>query len=167
MITLVLGGTASGKSEFAENLAMKESGKKIYLATMELNGEESKKRIARHKKMRKDKGFLTVEKTKNLGELQVKSEVILLECLGNLVANEMFQGSPTEDIRKKILEDILILEKQSHSLIIVSNNIFCNGANYERETVNYMKCLGNLNCILTEKAQRTIELVYGIPVEIG
>lgn len=52
MILLVTGGSASGKSEYAENralqLAKTEQKKLIYLAAMKPFGEEAAKRIERH-----------------------------------------------------------------------------------------------------------------------
>ena len=66
MILLVTGGSASGKSEYAENralqLAKAEQKKLIYLAAMKPFGEEAAKRIERHRQLRAGKGFETVER---------------------------------------------------------------------------------------------------------
>ena len=66
MILLVTGGSASGKSEYAENralqLAKTEQKKLIYLAAMKPFGEEAAKRIERHRQLRAGKGFETVER---------------------------------------------------------------------------------------------------------
>ena len=62
MFVLITGGSGSGKSEYAEGLALKlEPGKKLYLATMMVWDEEGRKRVSRHKKMREGKRFETVE----------------------------------------------------------------------------------------------------------
>ena len=62
MFILITGGSGSGKSEFAEAQILRLSReKRIYLATMKCFDEESKKRIARHRKMRAEKQFETVE----------------------------------------------------------------------------------------------------------
>jgi len=94
MIALVTGGSASGKSAIAEDLAVRLQGRKrCYLATMEATDEESIRRISRHRELRKEKGFETVERSRNLPEIQDQLEqfdVVLLECLTNLAANEMF-----------------------------------------------------------------------------
>ncbi|MEG1449039.1 MAG: bifunctional adenosylcobinamide kinase/adenosylcobinamide-phosphate guanylyltransferase, partial [Oscillospiraceae bacterium] len=95
MIHLVCGGASSGKSEYAENLAMElccENGEKIYVATMLAYDEESKKRIAIHQYNRKNKGFKTFETPfdiKNIQKKITKNYVIREESLSNLVANEM------------------------------------------------------------------------------
>ena len=66
MILLVTGGSASGKSEYAENralqLAKTEQKKLIYLAAMKPFGEEAAKRIERHRQLRAGNGFETVER---------------------------------------------------------------------------------------------------------
>lgn len=93
MICFVIGGSGSGKSEYAENLALglKEQEKLVYVATMQPLDEESWQRIGRHRKMRAGKGFETRECYTHLEQLPVeKNEIILLECLSNLTANEMF-----------------------------------------------------------------------------
>ena len=62
MLILVSGGSASGKSEFAESLVL-QSGcdRRYYLATMIPYDEECRRRISRHRKMRAAKGFETIE----------------------------------------------------------------------------------------------------------
>ena len=67
MLSLIIGGSASGKSEYAERLVCSLPGKRIYVATMEPFGEEGRERIARHRKLREGKGFATVEVPRNLG----------------------------------------------------------------------------------------------------
>ena len=49
MLTVVTGGSGSGKSELAENIAVKFTGKKYYIAAMQPFGEEALKRIERHR----------------------------------------------------------------------------------------------------------------------
>lgn len=72
MFILVTGGSGSGKSEFAENIAMKLGGKMLYVATMKPYDDECLKRIERHRKMRDGKGFRTVECYTDLSEITEK-----------------------------------------------------------------------------------------------
>ena len=69
MMILVLGGSASGKSEYAENVAaaLGEGGKKLYLATMRPFGREAGRRIERHRRMRKGKGFESADRYTDVG----------------------------------------------------------------------------------------------------
>ena len=61
MFTLVTGGSGSGKSEYAESLVDSWNDPKIYIATMMPFDEETRKKIQRHREMRRDKGFITLE----------------------------------------------------------------------------------------------------------
>ena len=93
MLVVVTGGSGSGKSAFAEEtiLSLGEA-RRIYIATMQAFDEESHRRIRRHRHMRAGKGFETIERYTELDELLIPKDcVVLLECMSNLVANEMFR----------------------------------------------------------------------------
>ena len=75
MMTLVCGGAASGKSAYAEALVcgiqspsedrnlsgLLDSAHRFYIATMQPFGKEAEERIRKHRAMRADKGFDTLE----------------------------------------------------------------------------------------------------------
>ena len=63
MLILVFGGSGSGKSRFAEQLASEEqSMERWYIATMHSDGSpETTERIRRHRQQRQGKGFHTLE----------------------------------------------------------------------------------------------------------
>ena len=91
MLTLIIGGSGSGKSAFAERLSAAAGPGGFYLATMEPFGEEGRARIARHRAQRGALGFLTVERYTDLAGAQIPPGAdVLLEDLSNLLANEMF-----------------------------------------------------------------------------
>ena len=173
MILLVTGGSASGKSEYAENralqLAKTEQKKRIYLAAMKPFGEEAAKRIERHRQLRAGKGFETLEIYGRCADLSVvhKDSTVLLECLSNLTANIFYDPIYADkDLAQMITKDILDLKKRVKDLIMVTNEIFSDGITYDPETTCYMQILGQVNQNLAREADRVIEVVYGIPVEI-
>ena len=68
MIVLVTGGSGSGKSEYAEQLVMRFGDcRRFYVATMEVFGEEGREKVLRHKRLRRGKGFVTLERQRNVG----------------------------------------------------------------------------------------------------
>lgn len=167
MMILVTGGSGSGKSAFAEDcvLALGEK-KRIYIATMYPFDEESKKRVVRHRNMRKGKGFETIECYTGLKNVQVDVDsTVLLECMSNLVANEMFQedgaGEKTVD---EVMQGIQNLAEQAGDLVVVTNEIFSEGTRYEGEMETYQKYLGEINRRMAALASHVVEVVYGIPV---
>ncbi|MBQ9277323.1 MAG: bifunctional adenosylcobinamide kinase/adenosylcobinamide-phosphate guanylyltransferase [Lachnospiraceae bacterium] len=191
MMILVYGGSGSGKSAFAEKkiTELNKSGIPLYyLATMQVYDAEDEERIKRHRMQRAGKGFTTIEQPKDLGnialELREAKSDILLECMSNVVANEMFSDAISdpsiydkkvseeksfdkyEGVFNKIKDEIIKLKDSCNNLIIVSNNVFEDGNIYDDETMKYIKTLGDINVFLAEISDEVWEVVAGIPVRI-
>lgn len=167
MLTLVTGGSGSGKSAFAEDRVLSfGEAQRYYIATMYCFDEESKKRIQRHRMMRKGKGFDTIERYTDLKNLEIsKGSVILLECMSNLVANEMFQEQGAkEHTVQAVLEGVKAIKERTEHFVIVTNEIFSEAASYEGETKIYQKYLGEINQGIASMADEVVEVVYGIPI---
>ena len=167
MLTIVTGGSGSGKSAFAEDkvLAFGEA-QRVYIATMHPFDEESHKRIERHRKMRAGKGFETVECYTGLKDVKLPSGcVVLLECMSNLVANEMFeeQGAHEQTV-KDIISGIDELVRQAAHVLIVTNEIFSDAVVFDKEMASYLEYLGKINQAVALRADEVVEVVYGIPV---
>lgn len=168
MITLVIGGSASGKSAYAEQVAMDSGEQRIYLATMMSFGESAKVRIAKHRAMRRDKGFQTVECPRLAGfsEISCEGAVVLLEDLPNLVANEVFSQEPMpplDDCYEAIRSAVLELSNRAEHLVIVTGDLCSDGGCYPEETTCYLQLLGRLQCALAAEADRVYEVVAGLP----
>ena len=173
---LVLGGSGCGKSAYAEKriqeAAACERATIYYLATMQVYGEEGRKKVERHIELRRGKGMLTIEQTSEIAacmrKMQEGPKVALLEDLGNLAANEMFQSDGTvhspEMVAKKIVTQLKMISANVSQLIIVSNNVFEDGIEYEEGTMNYIRALGEIHQKLVLEAEEVIEVVAGIPV---
>ena len=165
------GGMASRPAGAANTDECADS-RKIYLATMQAYDGESMKRVERHRAMRAGKGFRTVECPRDLPEvfettMRNGRPVILLECLSNLVANEMFRETEmvSEDILvPKMVREVGMLREKAEHLVIVTNNIFEDGVIYEEWTRRYIDALGRINTGLAKEADEVWEVVCGIPV---
>ena len=124
MVTLVIGGAASGKSEFAEELVMAAGDQpRYYIATMQPFDQECRARICRHREMRAKKRFETVECFLNLEQVTLpRRGVVLLECMSNLVANELYSSDGAGDqCEESVQRGIRHLRGQCKELVIVSN----------------------------------------------
>lgn len=169
MVTLVTGGAASGKSEYAEELCLRQnSGQLIYIATMMPYGDESLEKIKKHKLMRKEKEFKTIECLYDLQSINVeKNSTVIVECISNLLANEMYcENRNKEKAVSEIIEGINKLKKDAENVVIVTNEIFSDGNNYDYDTKKYIENLGLINEKLAELSDNVVEIVYGIEVKI-
>lgn len=167
MITVITGGSGSGKSAYAEGRILERGdGSRIYIATMEPYGEEGARRIRRHHKLRAGKGFQTIERYVDMEGLTIpKGCALLLECMSNLVANEMFRPDGAGDsLVEAVMAGVRHLAAQADYLCIVTNDIFSESVPYEGETRRYQEYLGKVNQELGKMADEVIEVVYGIPI---
>ena len=166
MLILVTGGAASGKSAHAERLLCESAaGARLYLATMQPFGAAAETRIARHRALRRDKGFETVERPLGLAGLELprRYDGILLEDLGNLLANELFDPAGAgEAAFGSTLAGIARLQDCCETLVVVSNEVFSDGLAYPPETAAYIRTLGRLHAALAARADTVYESVCGI-----
>lgn len=173
MLIVVTGGSGSGKSAYAEKKVLSfQDPVRYYVATMPCRDEEDHARVKRHQMLRAGKGFCTIERTKDLKGLQLpkngKARVsVLLECVSNLVANEMFDpdgaGRRAAEEMKHGIDSLL---EQCDNLVVVTNEIFSDGVQYPEETMAYLALLGEINRDLFARADEVVEVVCGIPVTI-
>jgi len=168
-LILVTGGSGSGKSEYAEQEAIRlhkqKKGHLWYVATMKSNDRECDTKIEIHRQRRENTAFETIEKPVRIGEIAVQEgDVILLECISNLLANEMFSKEGRgEGSSAAILEDIDALRKMC-DLVIVSNEVSGDGTVYDVFTMEYIRCITGINRDIAARATRAYEVVVGIPV---
>lgn len=207
MITLITGGSGSGKSAYAEKYichASNEKGckEKYYIATMHVFDDEGQRKIDRHRRLRAGKGFITIEQPRDIKKAVEKLQSenclktgrsALLECMSNLVANEMFppvdvsgmqaaeakketlddpenmkdyDTAQISRVSKKVLKEVSILSENVAELVIVTNNVFEDGVSYDQSTMNYIKAMGIVNRGLAAMAESVVEVVAGIPVAV-
>ena len=169
MIVLVTGGSASGKSELAERLAVAlNRGRLGYFATMRAADAESRARVERHRSMRAGKGFETVECPLGLPEDGALRgfDTALLECLSNLAANVMFSlGCDERVTADTLVSELERLFRAARCAVVVTNEVFSAGMDgYDEYTRAYIRALGEANRALARRADAVIESVCGIAV---
>lgn len=165
MMITVTGGSASGKSEFAEKLLYEMPGIHYYVATMHKDTDnETMERIRRHVKMREGKGFLTIEQETNLSGIVIEKESsVMVECMSNLLANEMYINH-NETASSEILKQVEILKEKCKNLIIVTGEVSSDGMEYDEFSMKYIENMGAINAGLGKMSDYVVESVYSIPV---
>lgn len=167
MMTLVVGGAASGKSAYAEHLILSaKSWPRVYIATMEPFDGECLRRIEKHRRQRARKCFQTVECYTDLASAEVPAgSAVLLECMGNLCANELYSPQGCGDrAEAAILRGVEDLRRRCGDLVVVSNEVFSGGRNWQGDTLRYLALLGRVNRCLAAMADNVCEVVCGVPV---
>jgi len=186
--TLVIGGAASGKSAFAEAevaaaAAERCPGPRYYIATLEPRAAEDRARIARHHRLRAARGFETLERYAGLAGLDLPARgAALLECVGTLLANELFSPAgaaygytacappqwarAAEAAERAVLEGASMLEGRCAELVVVTNDVFAGGGARAlgEGTACYMGVLAAVNRALAARFERVVEVVCGIPL---
>lgn len=190
MMELVTGGSGSGKSAYAEDTLCSLSSltdcgpgkvtdgqpdrRRYYIATMPPLDQETEKKIERHRAMRSGRGFHTLEWYTDLaGKLEREECVslgradILVECLSNLTANEMYmEGRTGENAAVSVIRGILCLRERCRNLVVVTSDVFSESAEDSSGMRLYKENLGRINRVLAKEADRVTEVVCGIPCAV-
>ena len=179
-IILCSGGARSGKSEFAEQLALSLKGRKAYVATGQAFDDEMKDRIKKHQ-LRRGKEWITFEIPLHLHENweQIKnvSDVILIDCLTMFTSNHVFSHgdiNTQEDanrIESIILEELrLLLQEINNSndktVIFVTNEIGL-GIVPENKLARYFRDItGRVNREVASAANKMYLTISGVTIEL-
>ena len=177
MMILIVGTPDSGKSVKAEEVALKLSldNTRIYLATMIPYGEEGVARIGKHKALRAGKGFITIERPRDIAGITdengyiagvcAQDATVLLECTANLCANILFDDTGSiimyeDEAVRSVTEDILALDKQVKNLIVVTNE-FAHTDDQDDSTRRYINVMSDINKALRTKADKIYDVTEG------
>ena len=179
-IILCSGGARSGKSEFAEQLALSLKGRKAYVATGQAFDDEMKDRIKKHE-LRRGKEWITFEIPlhlhKNWEQIKNVSDVILIDCLTMFTSNHVFAHgdiNTQEDfnrIESIILEELrLLLQEINNSndktVIFVTNEIGL-GIVPENKLARYFRDItGRVNREVASAANKMYLTISGVTIEL-
>jgi|SRR5690554_106424 len=168
-VVLVTGGARSGKSRYAEELALQYGGKRVYVATAEPFDEEMQQRIALHQKSREGRFSRTVEEPINLDHalqgIGRQASVVLVDCvtvwLGNLIHHRGMLDRYDEIDRL-----LSYLERPMAPTIIVTNEVGQGIVPGDPMSRFFRDQAGWLNQALARAAHTVVWMVSGIPVSI-
>ena len=175
-ITLILGGARSGKSSHAQSLA-EESGKSVtFIATAQALDEEMSARIQKHRAER-PVNWETLEIPLDIASHaeQVKSDVVILDCMTLLVTNLLMQFVKDDlvdespfmlAVQKEMDELLLTIREQKQDWIIISNEVGLGLVPPYQMGRVYRDLLGWCNQRLAREADKVIFMVAGIPTVI-
>jgi nicotinate-nucleotide--dimethylbenzimidazole phosphoribosyltransferase len=157
MITLVLGGTRSGKSAFAEHLAAHHEASVTYVATMIPAGDpDLEARVAAHR-LRRDPAWKTVDAGDDLpGLLAERGGTVLVDSLGPWVAAGRGGGAGVDDA--KLCAALL---GRSGDTVLVSDEVGMAVHPSTEEGRRFQDALGSVNYAVSAVADRVYLVVAG------
>lgn len=165
-IILITGGARSGKSSYAERLALRLSPTPVYLATARIWDEEFRQRVARHQE-RRGPEWTNIEEEKHLSRHRVEGRVVLTDCITLWCTNFFFDLK--DDIDRTLEEakrEWDAFTDQDATFIFVTNEIGLGGTSDNELQRKFTDLLGWMNQYIAERADRVILMVSGIPVVI-
>ncbi|WKL45755.1 bifunctional adenosylcobinamide kinase/adenosylcobinamide-phosphate guanylyltransferase [Flavobacterium pectinovorum] len=167
MIYLITGGERSGKSTYAQNLALQLSQSPIYVATARKWDVDFQNRIDRHQQER-DERWTNIEKEKHISEIDFSGKVALIDCVTLWLTN--FFVDTNYDVNLSLEEakkEFLSIASQENTIFIIVTNEIGMGVHAETHIGRkFTELQGWMNQFLASKADEVILMVSGIPVRI-
>ena len=172
MIVFICGGSKSGKSHLAQDMAkaLCKDNPLYYIATMIPSDNEDKEKIRLHLEDRDGMGFETVECGRDILSVLNKTDkncTFLLDSVTALLTNEMYGDFATNGVDSSAGErcaaDIKSLVETVGNIVIVSDYIFSDAESYDKSTEFFRKALAAIGNSIAAYADIVMEMNYGIP----
>ena len=165
-IILVTGGQRSGKSGYAQRLALELSDCPVYMATSRVWDEEYRKRIERHQR---DRGpqWTNIEEEKALSKHHLQGRVIVIDCVTLWGTNFFFDQDSNVDLAlQELKEEFDRFTAQEATFIFVTNEIGMGGVAENTIQRRFTDVQGWVNQYIAEKADEVVLMVSGIGVKV-
>jgi len=167
MLYFITGGQRSGKSSFAQRLALKKTSNPVYLATARIWDEDFNQRVQRH---RSDRGpeWTNLEEPVNLSHAEVTGRVVVLDCITLWLTNLFFdhQEKPVDETLTMAKEEFDRLLEKDATLIVVSNEIGLGGHAGNAVARHFTDLQGWMNQYIAAQADEVVMMVSGLPLHL-
>lgn len=165
-IILITGGARSGKSSYAEKLALSLSPNPVYMATARVWDEEFRQRVIRHQEARGPE-WTNLEEEKELSRHDVSGRVVLIDCVTLWCTNFFFdlQGHVDSSL-KAVKEEFNRFTAQDATFIFVTNEIGLGGTSENELQRKFTDLQGWMNQYIAAQADEVTMMVCGIPLKI-
>lgn len=177
MKTLIIGGSKSGKSRFAEALSLRlaSGGKLVYFATMLPYDSEDRERIARHVAQREGKGFVTVECGRDILSAPIPGEApeettVLMDSLTALFTNRMFARDYADEAasecaaraKAELSSDVSAYASRVKHLVCVADEVTRGGYDFPASTRAWMEGFAGLILRCAAEFDAVVEVTAGL-----
>ena len=165
-IILITGGARSGKSSYAEELALKLSEHPIYMATARIWDEEFRQRVQKHQE-RRGPEWTNIEEDNYLSKYKVEGRVVLIDCVTLWCTNFFFDHqSSVKEALDEAKQEFDLFTKQDATFIFVTNEIGLGGTSENLIQRKFTDMQGWMNQYIASKADEVTLMVCGFPVKV-
>ena len=164
-IILITGGQRSGKSQHAEQTALRLTDHPVYLATAHIWDEEFRQRVQRHQE-RRGPQWTNIEEEKFLSRHNVTARVVVIDCVTLWLTNFFFEQQNVSKTLETVKEEFDCFTSQDATFIFVTNEIGSGGVSDNVVQRQFTDLEGWMNQYIASKADEVILMVSGIPLKV-
>lgn len=164
-IILITGGQRSGKSQYAERLALSLTATPVYVATAHIWDEEFRQRVVRHQQ-RRGPQWTNIEEERTLSRHDITGRVAVIDCLTLWTTNYFSDGESVDEALSALQTEFDRFTAQDATFIFVTNEIGCGGVSANAVQRRFTDLLGWFNQYVAARADEVILMVSGISVKI-
>lgn len=165
-IILLTGGQRSGKSSYAQKLALSLSDNPIYMATSRIWDDEFRERVKRHQAERDDR-WETIEEEKALSNHQVDGRVVVIDCVTLWSTNFFFDmKTDIDQVLDAIMQEFDTFTRQDATFLFITNEIGLGGTPMDDIQRHFTDLMGWVNQQIASRADEVVCMISGIPLKI-
>lgn len=165
-VILITGGCRSGKSDYAEQMALSLSPNPVYVATARIWDQDFALRVERHKARRATR-WTNIEEETNIGRFDFTGRVVLVDCLTLWATNFFFDTNSDPDTCLAAMKsEFDKMVSHDATYIFVTNEIGLGGISDNELQRRFTDLQGSINQYVAAQADEVIMMLSGIPVKI-
>lgn len=166
MVILITGGQRSGKSRYAQDLALNLTPNPVYLATSRIWDEEFRRRVLRHQAERGPE-WTNIEEEKYLSRHDLTGRVVIIDCVTLWCTNFFFDlDSQVEAALEQIKREFDAFIRQEATFIFVTNELGMGGVSVDETQRKFTDLQGLVNQYIASKADKVLLMVSGMPLNV-
>lgn len=164
-VILITGGARSGKSQYAERLALSLSANPVYVATAHVWDDEFRERVRKHQE-RRGPEWTNIEEEKDLSRHDLTGRVAVIDCITLWCTNYFYELQDAQQSLEAMKKEFDRFTEQDATLIFVTNEIGMGGVSENAVQRKFTDLQGWMNQYVASKADEVILMVCGIPVRV-
>ena len=164
-VILITGGARSGKSRYAEELALSLSKNPVYVATAHVWDDEFRERVKKHQE-RRGPEWTNIEEEKLLSKHDLSGQVAVIDCITLWSTNYFFELQEVDKALDALKAEFDKFTAHDATYIFVTNEIGMGGVSENAVQRKFTDLQGWMNQYVASKADEVILMVSGIAVKL-